>query len=263
MAVLDEIIRRKKERLSGAKTNIPLSEMKARAREIEPPFDFSRAVKRTDGIRLIAEVKKASPSRGLIRADFDPKKIASIYGEKAHAISVLTEEDFFQGDLSYVGIVKNTSGKPVLRKDFIFDEYQIHESRAAGADAILLIGKILGEGQAREYLEMARELGMAVLFEVHDMEELEAALKINAPIIGINNRDLNTLKVDLARTLELKSEIPPGKVIVSESGINTRGDVLRLGESGVDAILVGTAIMKEKDIAKKIDELMGYGNGKG
>jgi len=260
MAILDEILRRKKERLGEAKRKVPLREIKARAAEADPPLDFSKAVKRTDRIKLIAEVKKASPSKGLIRPDWDPQKIASIYAEKAHAVSVLTEEDFFEGSLSYINIVKKNSGLPVLRKDFIIDEYQVYESRAAGADSILLIARILEMAQAEEYMSMARELGMAVLFEVHDMKELETALKLNAPVIGINNRDLNTLKIDLARTFELKTEMPANKIVISESGIDTREHVLRLSEAGVDAVLVGTAIMKERDIAKKIDELMGSGN---
>jgi indole-3-glycerol phosphate synthase len=263
MALLDEIIRKKKESLLRAKAKISFSEIKARVAEAQSPFDFKKAITRDGDIKLIAEIKKASPSKGLIRADLDPQKIARVYGEKAHAVSVLTEENFFQGSLLYIAVAKKASKRPILRKDFIFDEYQIYESKAAGADAILLIARALSEAQAVEFLAMARELGMAVLFEVHDFKELETALKIDAPIIGINNRDLDTLTIDLARTFELKREIPPERVVVSESGIEGRKDVLRMAECGVDAILVGTAIMKEKDIAKKINELIGLGNGKG
>lgn len=263
MSVLGEIVRKKRERLDAVKSALPLREVKARALGAEPPFDFAVAIKRTANIKLIPEIKKASPSKGLIRADFDPEKIASLYKKRADAISVLTEEDFFQGNLAYVEKVKKASGRPVLRKDFIFDHYQIYESRAARADAILLIAKLLEKPQARDYLELARELGMGVLFEVHDMKDLELALEIDAPVIGINNRDLETLTVDLRQTVRLKKEIPAEKIIVSESGIASRADVERISNAGVDAILVGTSIMKEKDIVKKLNELMGCGNGKG
>ncbi len=257
MAILDEILRKRKERLASEKGRIPLAEIKSRMADAEAPRDFPGAIRRKNGINLIAEVKKASPSLGLIRAPFDPAGIAAIYGERAAAVSVLTEEDFFQGSLSYLGIVKKASGRPVLRKDFIFDQYQIYEARAAGADAILLIAKILGIHQAEEYLAMAAELGLGVLFEAHDYQDLEAALRIDAPIIGINNRNLDTLKVDLQTTFTLRSDIPGGKPVVSESGINSRADVQRLEDAGVDAILVGTALMRSPDILKKIDELMG------
>ncbi len=257
MAILDEILRKKKERLAGEKGRRPIGEIKSRMADAEPPKDFTGAIKRKNGINLIAEVKKASPSGGLLRAGFDPAKIAAIYREKAAAVSVLTEEDFFQGSLAYLDIVKRASGRPVLRKDFIFDQYQIYEARAAGADAVLLIAKVLGFHQAEEFLAMAAELGLGVLFETHDLKDLETALRLDAPIIGINNRDLDTLKVDLDTTFALKSEIPGGKPVVSESGIGGRADVQRLEDAGVDAILVGTALMKSPDILKKINELMG------
>ncbi|MDA8168582.1 MAG: indole-3-glycerol phosphate synthase TrpC [Nitrospiraceae bacterium] len=264
MAILDMIVQKRKERLSARKAKMPLREQKAAAAGAEPPLDFAGAIARKGGgIRLIAEVKKASPSKGLIRADFDPAKIAAIYRDRADAISVLTEEDFFQGALPYIGIVKKNSGRPVLRKDFIIDEYQVYEARAAGADAVLLIAAILETSQAREYLLMAGELGMGVLFEAHDSRDLEKALRIEAPVIGVNNRDLDTLEIDLGTTFRLKAEIPPDRLVVSESGIDTRADVLRLEEAGVDAILVGTSIMKSPDMAGKLDELMGTRNGKG
>lgn len=261
MAILDEIVRKRKERLSAEKGRRPLAEVKSLARDAEPPKDFSRAIKRKNGIKLVAEVKKASPSLGLIRADFDPAKIAAVYKEKADAISVLTEQDFFQGSLSHIGIVKKAAGRPVLRKDFIFDPYQLYEARAAGADAVLLIAKILGLNQAEEFLEMAGELGLGVLFETHDFKDLEMALRLDFPIIGVNNRDLETLKVDLETTFELKREIPAGKAVVSESGIGGRVDVQRLEDAGVDAILVGTSLMKSSDILKKMNELMGVPAG--
>lgn len=256
MTILDGIMEKKKERLRLAKSKVPLSELKAIIGDVEGTRDFKRAIKRDRSIRFIAEIKKASPSRGIIRTDFDPVIIASIYEEKAvDAISVITEEDFFLGNLDYIKIVKERVTRPVLRKDFIFDDYQIYESRAFGADAILMIGSILDRVQAVEYLHMARELGLAVLFEVHDYHDLEKALRVDAEIIGINNRDLKTLRVDINTTFLLKKEIPSDRLTVSESGIKSRGDVLRLDLAGIDAMLIGTTLMESDDIGKKIEEL--------
>jgi len=207
---------------------------------------------------LIAEIKKASPSKGIIREKFDHISIAQIYDKKhVHAVSVLTEEDFFMGSLSFLPEVKKITSKPVLRKDFIVDEYQIYETRVNSADAILLIAAILEKNQADEYLNLARELGLSVLFEVHDYKELEMALLIACDIIGINNRNLKTLQIDLNTTSTLRREIPAGKIIVSESGIKSRMDVQKLQNIGVDALLIGTSFMEAEDIGKKIDELMG------
>jgi indole-3-glycerol phosphate synthase len=259
MSVLENIVDRKKERLSAAKSRIPIAALRATVRETPRPRDFEKALKRErDGIRLIAEVKKASPSKGLIRADFSHTAIASVYEEKkVDAVSVLTEEDFFQGRLEFLEDVRKIVSCPVLRKDFIFDEYQIYEARARTADAILLIASILELRQAEEFLHLAHELGLAVLFEVHDFAELEAALRINAPVIGINNRNLKTLRIDLETTFQLKREIPADRIVVSESGIRSRADILRLEEAGVQAMLVGTSFMESRDIGAKIDELRG------
>lgn len=241
------------------KARISLSEIKSMASGIEKLKDFKAAVKRVNSrIRLIAEIKKASPSQGIIRKDFDPRIIASVYDKKnVDAISILTEEDYFQGKLEYVEMVNRITAKPILRKDFIFDEYQIYESKAYRADAILLIASILDRNQAAEYLHLADGLGLSVLFEVHDFKELEMALMIDADIIGINNRDLKTLRVDLNTTLNLKIEIPSHKIIVSESGIKERDDILKLEDAGIDAILVGTVFMEADDMEIKIDELQG------
>ena len=258
MSILQQIVCRKRERLNQAKGKVFLGEFKARIAGLEGPRDFRSAVKREERIRLIAEIKRASPSRGIIRGDFDLKEIATVYEEKdVDAVSVLTEEDFFLGELNHIPSVKRIVSRPVLRKDFIFDEYQVYESRVYGADAILLIASLLERTQAEEYIHLSRELGLSVLFEVHDLWELEQALRIDTDIIGINNRDLKTLKVDLSTTYKLKREIPSGKIVVSESGIKTREDVIRLQEAGVDAILVGTALMESEDIGGKIEELMG------
>ena len=259
MSILDKIIEKKRERLNDLKTKVPLRELKIKADELERPKNFKDAVKRNSGsIRLIAELKKASPLDGVIRQDFDPITIASIYEKRAvDAISVLTEEDYFQGELEYLLEVKKVTDRPLLRKDFIFDEYQIYESKANRADAILLIASILDKHQAAEYLHLVEELGLSVLFEVHDFKELEMALLINAGIIGINNRDLKTSSIDLNTTLELKKEIPLNKIVVSESGIKTREDVRRLEDAGIDSILVGTVFLQAGDIGEKIGELMG------
>ena len=259
MSILDRITEKKRERLIYAKGAAPLRDLKARISDTERPRDFRTAIRRGEGhIRIIAEIKRASPSGGVIREEFDLLGIARIYEEKAvDAISVLTEEDFFLGDIRHVPVVKHAVTRPVLRKDFIIDEYQIYESKVYGADAVLLIGSLLGGSQAAEYLHLCGELGLSVLFEVHNFDELEKAMRLNADIIGINNRDLNTLSVDLQTTFSLRSEVPSDRIVVSESGIRTRNDMQELDKSGVDAALIGTSLMRSRDIGKRLDELRG------
>lgn len=260
MGILDEIVLKKKETLKEAQSRLSVRELKTMINNIEKPRDFKAAVKRPpeEKIKLIAEIKKASPSKGVIRKEFDHVSIARIYEEKAvNAVSVLTEENFFQGKLPFLSDVRKILSRPVLRKDFIFDEYQIYESRAYEADAILLIAAILEKSQASEYLHLAKELGLSVLFEVHDLRELEMALSIETEIIGINNRNLKTLVVDINTTFILKKEIPFQKIVVSESGIKTREDVKNLEVSGIDAMLIGTSLMETQDISGKIEELTG------
>jgi indole-3-glycerol phosphate synthase len=260
MGILNEIISKKRERLKDSKTRLSIKELGTKIDNIEEPRDFKTAIKRSHGekIKLIAEIKRASPSKGMIRRNFDHLSIAGTYEEKAvSAVSILTEENFFQGNLKFLSEVKKVITKPTLRKDFIFDEYQIYESRANEADAILLIAAILDKNQAAEYLHLSKELGLYVIFEVHNFRELEIALLMDSDIIGINNRDLKTLQVNINTTFELKKEIPSHKVTISESGIKTREDVKRLEYAGIDSILVGTALMEAEDIGKKIDELMG------
>jgi len=207
---------------------------------------------------LIAEVKKASPSKGLIRADFDPVQIAKTYeAAGASAISVLTDEKYFQGRLEYLTAVHDAVSLPTLRKDFIIDAYQVYESRAAKADAILLIVAALDAGRLRDLMALATELGMASLVEAHSSEELDIALEVAARIIGINNRNLQTFETKLETTLELASRVPGDRVLVSESGIFTRSDVERLMAVGVDAILVGESLMREPDPGMKVRELLG------
>lgn len=259
MSILKKIVEKKKERLAFAKSLTPLRELKSIITDIEKTRDFKKAIKRiSDNIKLIAEIKKASPLEGIIRKDFNHLSIATTYEKsKVNAVSVLTEEDFFMGSLTFLSDVKKFLTKPVLRKDFLFDEYQIYESRANGADAILLISAILDKNQAAEYIHLAKEIGMSVLFEVHDLKELETALLINAEIIGINNRNPKTMHIDQTTTLKLKREIPPDRIVVTESGIQTREDVLKFENEGIDAMLIGTSLMQADDIEKKIDELMG------
>jgi indole-3-glycerol phosphate synthase len=260
MGILQDIISKKKQRLKDLQASVPLRELKAKITDRENPRDFRTAVKRLpdESIKLIAEIKQASPSKGLIRKHFDHVAIARIYEEKhVHAVSVLTEEDFFRGSLQFIPVVKQVLSKPVLRKDFIIDEYQIYESRVHGADAILLIAAILEKNQAAEYLNLAKELGLSVLFEVHDYKELEMALLTACDIIGINNRNLKTLQIDMNTTLTLRREIPAGKIVVSESGIANKKDVQKLHDAHIDAMLIGTSFMEAEDIGKKIDELMG------
>jgi indole-3-glycerol phosphate synthase len=260
MGILDEIVSTKKKRLQDAKIRLPIKELRTKISDSEQPRDFEAALKLSadNKIKLIAEIKQASPSGGIIRKNFDHISIARTYEEKAvHAVSVLTEEDFFRGSLAFLSDVKKVLTRPVLRKDFIFDEYQIYESRANQADAILLIATILDRNQAAEYLHLSKELSLSVLFEVHNVVELETALLLNCDIIGINNRNLKTLKVDIQTTFDIKRQIPSEKIIVSESGIKARGDVERLKEAGINAMLIGTSFMESEDIGKKIDELMG------
>ncbi len=256
--ILDDIIANKREELSETKRRCPLSEIKAKAADAGPVRGFEKALAAGPGIRLIAEVKKASPSKGVIREDFDPVKIARTYKESgASCLSVLTEQRFFQGKLEYLDAIRKVQDLPLLRKDFIIDEYQIHEARAAGADAILLIAACLERDQLQDYLGIAQRLGLDVLVESHTYKELDKSLLAGATLLGVNNRDLTTFTVSLQTTLDLLKDIPDDRTVVSESGIKTRDDVMKLQLAGVDAILVGESLMREKDVGKKVKELLG------
>ena len=258
--ILDEIVAYKRTELVETKRAAPLAELKAKAASMEPTRGFREALAGEGEMRLIAEVKKASPSKGVIREDFDPVKIARTYEESgASCLSVLTEKKFFQGKLGYLDDIGKDVRLPLLRKDFIIDEYQIYETRIAGADALLLIVACLGHHQLEDYLGLAGRLGLDVLIEAHTYKELDRVLLTGARLVGINNRDLATFKVDLRTTLELLKDIPDDCIVVSESGIKTREDVLMLQKAGVDAILVGESLMREKDIGKKVKELLGKG----
>jgi indole-3-glycerol phosphate synthase len=256
--ILDDIIENKKAELAEARRRIPLSEVKARAGDAGPVRGFERALAAGTGIKLIAEIKKASPSRGVIREDFDPVTIARSYAESgASCISVLTEQKFFQGRLEYLDLVRKAQELPLLRKDFIIDEYQIFEARAAGADAVLLIAACLERGRIADYIGIAGELGLDALVEAHTYKELDKALFAGATLVGINNRDLATFAESIQTTLELLADVPEDRTVVSESGIRTREHVATLEKAGVDAVLVGESLMREKDIGKKVKELLG------
>ena len=256
--ILERIVARSLLELEARKRSQPLAELQEAALGQPAALDFSSAL-RGDRIQLIAEVKKASPSRGVIRSDFDPVEIARTYaGNGASAISVLTEAGYFQGSLDYLRDIRNTLGNslPLLRKDFICDPYQVYESRAYGADSLLLIVAILDPERLEELLGLSHQLNMSCLVEVHNETELETALKSGARIIGLNNRDLRTLAVDMAVTEHLRPLIPPDRVVVSESGIRSRSDMEKLERWGVDAALVGESLMSAPDIAVKMKELL-------
>ncbi len=257
--ILQRIVADNRADLEARKRAVPLAELQEMASGQPPPIDFASAL-RGDGIRLIAEVKKASPSRGIISHDFNPVEIALTYaGNGAAAISVLTESRYFQGSLDYLKEIKKALGNrslPLLRKDFIDDPYQVYESRAYGADAILLIVAILTPQSLAEMLELSHQMGMSCLVEVHNEDEVEIALASGAGIIGINNRDLNTFAVDLATTGRLRPLIPPDRIVVGESGIKSRDDMEKLKKWGVDAVLIGEALMSAPDIAARMKELL-------
>jgi indole-3-glycerol phosphate synthase len=258
--ILAEIVAYKKEELAETKRGASLADQKKRAVDAGPLRGFGAALTTTGGIKLIAEVKKASPSKGVIREDFDPVRIAATYQEAgATCLSVLTEKKYFQGSLEYLGAIRRAVGLPLLRKDFIIDEYQIFEARAAGADAILLIAACLDRRQLEDYLGIAGNLGLDVLVESHTVKELDNTLHAGARIVGINNRDLTRFTVSLQTTFDLLRDIPDDCIVVSESGIQSRDDVVRLEKAGVDAVLVGESLMREKDMGKKVKELLGIG----
>lgn len=256
--ILDEIIADKKEELSGTKRRISLSDVKTKAADAGSARGFGKALAGGKDIRLIAEVKKASPSKGVIREDFDPMKIAVAYEEAGAAcLSVLTEQKYFQGSLDYLGMIRRAVGLPLLRKDFIIDEYQIFETRAAGADAVLLIAACLERRQLEDFIGTAAGIGLDVLVESHTYKELDKSLLAGAMLVGINNRDLSTFTVSLQTTFDLLKDVPEDRIVVSESGIKTRDDVVKLQGAGVNAVLVGETLMREKDIGKKVRELLG------
>jgi indole-3-glycerol phosphate synthase len=255
ITILDKIVADKKETVKLQKRRESLATLEQRIAQ-QKPLDFAGAL-RGNSLKLIAEVKKASPSKGLLCPDFKPVEIAQIYARNgAAAISVLTEEKHFMGSLEHLTAIREKVNVPLLRKDFIFDTYQIYESAAYGADAILLITAILDKEKLEEFLILGKSLKLGCLVEVHNEEELFKALLAGAEIIGINNRDLNTFKVDTNVTRRLKMLIPSESIVVSESGINSRDDIKKMKECKVNGVLVGEALVTAKDIPAKMKELM-------
>jgi indole-3-glycerol phosphate synthase len=244
--------------IDDLKARQPESLLRERLADAPPVRNFFEALAAPGPIRLIAEVKKASPSKGVIRTRFAPVEIAHTYEDHgASCISVLTDEPYFQGSLTYLSDIRTSIGIPVLRKDFILDRYQLYEARAAGADAVLLIAECLDDCSLRSLHAETLELGMTPLVELYEPDNLPRVLEAGATLIGVNNRDLRTFEVDLNHTLRMREQIPDHCLVVGESGIRTRADVQRLEAEGVDAILVGETLMASTDIGEAVDRLLG------
>jgi indole-3-glycerol phosphate synthase len=259
--ILKDIVAHKQVEVAAAKAAAPVVELKGRIGDLEDvPRGFERHLREaaaSDWTAIIAEVKKGSPSRGIIRPDFDPLEIAEIYQENgATCLSVLTDEKFFLGHLRFLALIRETVSLPLLRKDFICDSYQIYEARAAGADAILLIAAMLDLHQLRDFHALARGIHLDVLLEVHDEGEMETALQTDCNMIGVNNRNLRTFQTDMGTTGRLARMMPVERLLVAESGINSRADIIGLQADGARAFLIGEAMMREDDIGAKLQELL-------
>lgn len=256
--VLTRIVATKQREIAAAKARVPLAELERRCGDLPPAREFERAVRSASGMAVIAEVKKASPSAGVIRPDFDPVQIARTYEQHGAAcLSVLTDEEHFQGKLEYLSAARAAVGIPVLRKEFILDQYQLVEARAAGADAVLLIAEILPEDTLATLRAEAVALGLDVLVELHDADQLSRVLDSGATLVGVNNRDLRTFATRLETTLELLPRIPSGVAVVSESGIRTHAELELLTAAGVRAVLVGESLMRQPDVGAALDALFG------
>ena len=257
--ILKKILEKKAEEVAARKQRMTLSDLEEIARGVEKPRGFYQALKNKAEAKkpaIIAEIKKASPSQGVIREDFQPIAIGRDYAMNGAAcLSVLTDKEFFQGAEAYLQMVRERTPLPVIRKDFMIDPYQIHESRALGADCILLIAAALGDAQMHELAQTASGLGMDVLVESHDAEELERALTLDTKLIGINNRNLRTFVTRLETTLDLKIKIPPDRLIITESGIHSREDVQLMLDNGIYAFLVGESFMRAESPGEKMREL--------
>lgn len=256
--ILDRIVATKRAEIAAAQVALPMTQLERELAAVPPPREFLAPLAAPGPIKLIAEVKKASPSRGVIRADFQPLEIARTYERHGAAcISVLTDVGYFQGSLEYLRAIRSQAGIPVLRKDFIVDQYQLFEARAAGADAVLLIAECLDDEQLAGLHRQTLELGMTPLVEFYEPHHLPRVLDAGAKLIGVNNRDLRTFQVDLDHTIRMRDRIPPHCLVVGESGIRDRADVLRLEAAGVNAMLVGESLMRQEDIGSAVDRLLG------
>jgi len=256
--ILDQILAHKVEEVAIGKEQIPPARMRAQAELQAPPRAFIGALRDAPRPALIAECKKASPSKGLLRADYDVQQLAQTYDDNgAAALSILTDERFFQGTLNDLAAARSISRLPVLRKDFIVDEYQLYEARAAGADAVLLIVAALDDARLKTFYQLACALRMAALIEVHDLKELERAFRVGPQMLGVNNRNLRDFSVDVQTTAKLRVRIPGNVLVVAESGIHSAADVDELMLMGVDAMLVGEALVTAKDVGAKVRELTG------
>ncbi len=256
--ILDKIVARKRQEIEAARQKLPVRDVEARLQNAPVIRNFRAALEQPGKIQIIAEVKKASPSDGVLRADFDPVAIARTYERHGAAcISVLTDGPFFQGSLAHLSAIRSAVQIPILRKDFILERYQLLEARWAGADAVLLIAEILDDKQLHSLLKGAGELGLQALVELYDADNLSRVVDSGARLIGINNRNLHTFVTRLEHTLELAGRVPAGCCLVSESGIRDREDILRLAQAGVRAVLIGETFMRAPDIGTKLDQLLG------
>jgi len=262
--LLEQIVSNKKREVASLEASRPLGIITSALGKIEKPRSFKQNLQGSGALKIIAEVKRASPVKGLLCSDFDPVRLARAYQRGgAGAISVITENKYFKGDPNYISQVKKCTELPILRKDFILNEYQVFESRVLNADAVLLIVSILDQYMLRRLVNLAADLGMAALVEVHNKEELKQAIDAGAEVVGINNRNLKTFSVTLSTTLELAGDIPKDTLVVSESGITSREDILLLEQAGVDAALVGENLVRSKDPSARLKELKGLPAGKG
>jgi indole-3-glycerol phosphate synthase len=260
--ILDQIVATKRKELDRAKALVSESALRQQLPSAPPVRDFAQSLAQAGSIGLIAEVKKASPSKGVIRENFDPVAIAQTYERHGAAcISVLTDEPYFQGSLVYLSQIRQSVEVPLLRKDFIIDPYQVAESRVAGADAVLLIAECLDQRSLQTLYDAAVDLGMAPLVEFYDPDNLPQVLNIGAKLVGINNRNLHTFEVDLEHTVRLRGQIPEDRIVVAESGVRTRADVEKLSMAGVRAMLVGESLMAQPDIGVAVDRLLGTCQG--
>ncbi|MBX3436983.1 MAG: indole-3-glycerol phosphate synthase TrpC [Planctomycetaceae bacterium] len=256
--ILATICEHKRTEIAAARRAVPEGELEQQIASAPTVRDFVDALRVKHPLGLIAEVKKASPSAGLIRADFDPVAIAQTYAAHGAAcLSVLTDERYFQGSLESLRRIRAAVDVPVLRKDFILDRYQVLEARAAGADCVLLIAECLDDAELADLHACATGLGMAALIEIYDPGNLDRVLALDPPLVGVNNRNLKTMTTDLGHCIELRARIPQQVLMVGESGIHSRGDALRLQQAGIHAILVGETLMRSPDIGAKVDELLG------